>query len=111
MGSSPSTAMIYRRSCSRSTARISGMALLSFPRDRRDVRRAIEHWLRNTWATDSIPLLDTFDFSPMRGDWGQPFLICGGDAVEDAVFVTYGLGFAQLLGLPKRPVTTIPFLQ
>jgi hypothetical protein len=74
----------------------------SSPRDRRDVRRAIEHWLRNTWAADSIPLLDTFDFSPMRGDWGQRFLICGGDAVEDAVFVTYGLGFARLLGLHKR---------
>ena len=49
----------------------------SSPRDRRAVRRAIEHWLRNTWSADSIPLLDTFDFSPMRGDWGQRFLICG----------------------------------
>ena len=83
----------------------------SFPRDRRDVRRAIEHWFRNTWAADSIPMLDTFDFSPMRGDWGQRFLICGGDAVEDAVFVTYGLGFARLLGLPQKAVTTAPFLQ
>src|SRR5947207_6029935 len=83
----------------------------SSPRDRRDVRRAIEHWLRNTWGIDSIPLLDTFDFSPMRGDWGQRFLICGGDAVEDAVFVTYGLGFAQLLGLPQRAETATPFLQ
>ena len=83
----------------------------SFPRDRRDVRRAIEHWFRNTWAADSIPMLDTFDFSPMRRDWGQRFLICGGDAVEDAVFVTYGLGFARLLGLPQKAVTTNPFLQ
>jgi hypothetical protein len=47
----------------------------------------------------------------MRGDWGQRFLICGGDAVEDAVFVTYGLGFARLLGLPQKAVTTTPFLQ
>ena len=58
-------------------------ATRSHPSERRDVRRVIEHWLRNTWATDSIPLLDTFDFSPMRGDWGQRFLICGGDAVNE----------------------------
>jgi hypothetical protein len=73
--------------------------------------RTIEHWLRNSWGPDSIPLLDTFDFSPMRGDWGHRFLICGGETVEDAVFVTYGLGFAQLLGLPDKGVTTIPFVQ
>jgi len=81
------------------------------PSDRRDVRRVIEHWLRNTWATDSIPLLETFDFSPMKGDWGHRFLICGDDAVEHAVFVTYGAGFAQLLGLPQKPITTTPFVQ
>jgi len=72
------------------------------PSERRDVRRTIDHWLRNTWGTDSIPLLETFDFSPMKGDWGHRFLICGDDAVEHAVFVTYGPGFAQLLGCLKR---------
>jgi hypothetical protein len=50
------------------------------PSERRDVRRTIDHWLRNTWGTDSIPLLETFDFSPMKGDWGHRFLICGDDA-------------------------------
>jgi hypothetical protein len=67
------------------------------PSERRDVRRTIEHWLR-------IP------GRPTRY-WGQRFLICGGDAVEDAVFVTYGLGFARLLGLPQKAVTTTAFLQ
>ena len=66
------------------------------PSERRDVRRTIDHWLRNTWGTDSIPLLETFDFSPMKDDWGHRFLVCGDDAVERAVFVTYGPGFAQL---------------
>ena len=81
------------------------------PSERRDVRRTIDHWLRNTWGTDSIPLLETFDFSPMKGDWGHRFLICGDDAVEHAVFVTYGPGFAQLLGLSQTAITTIPFVQ
>jgi hypothetical protein len=83
----------------------------SHPSERRDVRRAIEHWVRNTWGTDSIPLLDTFDFSPMKADWGHRFLICGDDAVEHAVFVTYGSAFAGLLGLPQKAVTTTPFVQ
>jgi hypothetical protein len=47
----------------------------------------------------------------MRASWGHRFLICGGPAVEKSVFVAYGSGFARLLGLPDRPVTTIPFLQ
>src|SRR5205814_4205947 len=41
-------------------------------REQRDVQRTMEHWRRNTWGPDCIPLLDTFDFSPMRGDWGPP---------------------------------------
>ena len=58
-------------------------------REQRDVQRTMEHWRRNTWGPDSIPLLDTFDFSPMRGDWGYRFLICGDGTPEDAVFVTF----------------------
>jgi hypothetical protein len=56
--------------------------------ERRDVELAVEHWRRNTWGKDCIPLLDTFDFSPMRGSWGQRFLICGDGTAENAVFVT-----------------------
>lgn len=78
--------------------------------ERRDVQRAIEHWHRNTWGKDCIPFLDTFDFSPMRGDWGYRFLICGGYTVENSVFVTYGPKFAQLLGLPVKALTSIPFV-
>jgi hypothetical protein len=78
--------------------------------ERRDVQRAIEHWHRNTWGKDCIPFLDTFDFFPMRGDWDYRFLICGGYAVENSVFVTYGPKFAQLLGLPDKALTSIPFV-
>jgi len=79
--------------------------------ERRDVELAIQHWERNTWGKDCVPLLDTFDFSPMKASWGHRFLICGGRAVESSVFVAYGAGFARLLGLPAKPVTTIPFIQ
>ena len=81
------------------------------PQERRDIQLAIEHWQRNTWGPDCIPLLDTFDFAPLRGDWGYWFLICGNHAVESAVFVTYGRGFAQLLGLPGEPITDISCLE
>jgi hypothetical protein len=46
----------------------------------------------------------------MRGDWDYRFLICGGYAVENSVFVTYGPKFAQLLGLPDKALTSIPFV-
>ena len=76
-----------------------------------DVQSTIEHWYRNTWGKDCIPFLDTFDFSPMKGDWGHRFLICGGHAVEQSVFVTYGPEFARLLGLPARAVMKIPSIR
>jgi hypothetical protein len=79
--------------------------------ERRDVELAIQHWQRNTWGQDCVPLLETFDFSPMQADWGYRFLICGDPAIERSVFVTYGDGFARLLGLPSEPVTTMPFIQ
>ena len=47
----------------------------------------------------------------MRGEWGYRFLICGGHEVESGVFVAYGSGFAQLLELPAKPVTNIPFIR
>ena len=81
------------------------------PGEQRDVQRAIDHWRRNTWATNGIPLLDTFDFSPMKGDWGYRFLICGGYTAESAVFATYGSGFAHLLGLPEKPIATRPCIE
>jgi hypothetical protein len=84
---------------------------LADPRERRDVQRAIELWRRNTWGDDSIPFAETFDFSSMRGDWGHRFLICGGHAAEEAVFVTYGSKFAQVLGLPDKAQTTPPFIE
>src|SRR5256885_17191678 len=77
----------------------------------RDADHAIQHWQRNTWGKDCVPLLDTFDFSPMKTSWAHRCLICGGPAVESSVFVSYGSGFARLLGLPAKPVTTIPFIQ
>lgn len=79
--------------------------------ERRDIQRAIDHWQRNTWGPDCIPLLDTFDFAPLRGDWRYWFLACGNHSVESAVFVSYGAGFAQLLGLPPQPAIEIPCIE
>ena len=81
------------------------------PDERRDIQLAIEHWQRNTWGPDSIPLLDTFDFAPLRERWGHWFLICGNHSIESAVFVSYGAGFAQLLGLAHEPVTDLPCIE
>ena len=90
--------------------RVPGAATAN-PGERREIQRAIEHWQRNTWGADCIPLLDTFDFSPLRGNWGYWFLICGDHALESAVFVAYGSGFAKLLGLPATPPPGIPCLE
>ena len=41
-----------------------------------------------TYRTDDAPpLLATFDFSSMKGDWDHRFLICSGLNVENAAFV------------------------
>ena len=79
--------------------------------ERRDVELAIQHWQRNTWGQDCVPLLETFDFSSMQADWGYRFLICGGPAIENSVFVIYGAEFARLLGLPSKPATRMPFIR
>jgi len=81
------------------------------PSERRDVRRAMEHWHRNTWGNDCIPFLDIFDFSTMRGDWGNRFLICGSHVAKDSVFVKYGAKLARLFGLPDTAQTDIPFVE
>jgi hypothetical protein len=75
--------------------------------ERRDDRRTIQHWLRNT-LDHPVPLLATFDLSPMRGDWPHRFLICSDHTVETAAFVAYGSGFADLLNLPDRVTSIIP---
>lgn len=79
--------------------------------ERREIQLAVEHWQKNTWGPDCIPLLDTFDFGPLRGGWGYWFLICGNHSVESAVFVSYGTGFAELLGLPRTPITYLPCIE
>ena len=79
--------------------------------ERRDVELAIQHWQRNTWGEDCVPFLDTFDFTQIRANWGQRFLICGDRGAESALFVAYGPGFARMLGLPAEPNTTIPFIR
>jgi hypothetical protein len=75
-------------------------------RERRDDRRALEHWLRNASEEERTPLLATFDFASIKSDWTHRFLICTDRIIESAAFLAYGLRFAELLELPER-VTAI----
>jgi hypothetical protein len=77
-------------------------------RERRDIRRTFSLWRQNVPADGRVPLLEQFDFSAMKGDWGHRFLICSDEAVENAAFVAYGLRFAELLDLPERVTAIIP---
>jgi hypothetical protein len=81
------------------------------PTDRRDVRRTVEHWLRNAPGEDQVPLLASFDFASIRGDWSQRFLICTDQEVENAAFVAYGGEFARLLDLPETVTAATPLNQ
>jgi hypothetical protein len=76
--------------------------------ERRDIQRAIKLWQQGVGEDGSAPLLETFDFSPMRADWGYRFLICSDPSADNAAFVVYGSKFTQLLGLPESPITSIP---
>jgi len=85
-------------------------APLERPSERRDVRQVVDHWLRNASEDGVIPSLDNFDFSPMKGDWKHRFLICSDPTVENAVFIIYGLEFAQLLNLPEAVAGSRPLM-
>ena len=83
-------------------------ALPTDAKERRDARRALDHWLRQASAEDRIPLLAAFDFSSIRGDWSHRFLICTDENIENAAFVAYGARFAELLGLPEAVAGIAP---
>jgi hypothetical protein len=81
------------------------------PNERRDIQRTINVWQRNVSEDNAPPLLSTFDFSSMQGNWGHRFLICSDQHVENAAFVMYGKNFAQLLNLPEKVTAIVPLLQ
>lgn len=76
--------------------------------DRRDVKRAIEHWLRHASQHGGVPLLEAFDLVSIKSDWSHRFLICADQNIEDAAFVAYGAKFAALLGLPEQVTAISP---
>ena len=78
------------------------------PKERRDIRRVLEHWLRHASSNDGIPVLDNFDFSSIKRDWSHRFLICTDQHGEDAAFLAYGATFAAQLGLPETVTATVP---
>src|SRR5262249_17926659 len=95
----------------RSAELVSMTASRERPSERRDIQRTINFWQRNISDDDAPPLLATFDFSAMKGNWDHRFLICSDLNVENAAFVTYGAKFAQLLNLPEKVQAIIPMLQ
>jgi hypothetical protein len=78
------------------------------PNERRDIQRALNLWQKHVSEDGGPPILATFDFSPMRGDWGHRFLICSEPSANSAAFIIYGLKFAQLLGLPEKVTSSTP---
>lgn len=81
------------------------------PKERRDVRRAVAHWRRQIAGEDRVPLLATFDFTSIKGEWGHRFLICTDQNPENATFISYGIMFAALLGLPEKVTAITPLNQ
>jgi hypothetical protein len=81
------------------------------PKERRDIRRALEHWLRHASGDDRVPILEKFDFASIKRDWNHRFLICTDQNVENAAFVAYGATFAAQLGLPETVAAVIPLNQ
>ena len=79
-------------------------------RERRDVRRVVDHWFGHT-GEDRVPLLTTFDFSSIRSDWAHRFLICTDRNGEDSAFLAYGSQFAAQLALPEAVTKIIPITE
>jgi hypothetical protein len=80
------------------------------PNERRDIQRTINLWQRHVSEDGDPPLLTSFDFSAMKGDWGYRFLICSDPTSKIAGFVMYGVKFAQLLNLPHKVTTIAPLM-
>ena len=79
--------------------------------ERRDVQRTIDLWQRNMAADNMLPEVGTFDFSPMKRDWGHRFLICSDLNLENAAFIMYGAQLARLLHLPETVQGIVPLFQ
>jgi hypothetical protein len=79
--------------------------------ERRDIQRTIDLWQRNMAEGSALLDVGTFDFSPMKRDWGHRFLICSDLNLENAAFVMYGVKFAQLLDLPEKVQAIVPLFQ
>jgi hypothetical protein len=79
-------------------------------RERRDIQRVIDVWQQNVSKDGCPPLLQSFDFSTMKGDWGCRFLMCSDRTVENSAFIVYGSKFAQRLELPNKAILNIPMI-
>ena len=76
--------------------------------ERRDIQRTIDLWQRNMAEGRVLPEVGTFDFSSMKRDWGNRFLICSDLNIESAAFVMYGAQLARLLDLPETVQAIVP---
>jgi hypothetical protein len=56
-------------------------------------------------------LIAAFKSCRHQAEWGYRFLISGEEDPETAVFIDYGLQFADLLKLPRRPCSIRALLQ
>ena len=70
--------------------------------ERRDIQRAIKLWQQGVGEDGGAPLLETFDFSPMRTDWGYRFLVCSDQSAENAAFVVYRFEVCAALRIARE---------
>jgi hypothetical protein len=75
----------------------------------RDAELAMTLWYQKASQFTGLPPLSAFDFSRMiSGTWSHRFVIGVDAVVGELTFLIYGSRFAQLLELPKEPITDIP---
>jgi len=86
------------------------LAQRDLPAERRDTESAIRLWQRKASEVGDSPPLSTFDFTRLTSDWGYRFLISGDQFVDASVFLTYGVHFARLFGLPHDPRCNTPMV-
>jgi len=77
----------------------------------RDTELAISLWNDKAKQFGAPPPLGEFDLGDFAAK-SYRFLVCADVLFEDSsVFLEYGLAFAELLGLPKRPSTHVPMIE
>ena len=90
---------------------MTGVTEPQYELEARDTELAISLWNDKAKQFGAPPPLGEFDLGDFAAK-SYRFLVCADVLFEDSsVFLEYGLAFAELLGLPKRPSTHVPMIE